>query len=301
MAKTDLETLEILENGNTSSPKSKEKKQCTQLLKWFFTFNNYTDNDIVIIETVFKVICKKYVFQQEIGKKCGTPHLQGNIWLKKKMRPSEFKLDKRIHWEATRNEAAALDYCKKSDTSVDGCDPYMWGWPKAIKCIEKLYKWQENIVEIVKNEPDDRKVYWFWEEEGGIGKSQFVKYMVINHKVLFCNGGKRNDIINLVFNNDMDKCNCIMWDIPRCAEGSVSYAAIEEIKNGLVCNTKYETGTKVFNSPHVICFANFPPRNKKALSADRWDITYLGNHPEKIKDYEEESTLLHLDDNIGTD
>lgn len=297
MTEPKVETLEILENGNISSPKSKKKKQCTQLLKWFFTFNNYTVKDIEIIETCFKAICIKYVFQEEIGDKRGTPHLQGNIWLKKKMRPSEFKLDKRMWWEATRNEEAAASYCAKSETSKEGSTPHKWGWPKPLKCIEILYPWQEKILDLCKTEPDDRSVHWYWEEVGKIGKSQFVRYMVIKHKILFCNGGKRSDIINLVFNNNMDTCDCIMWDIPRCAEGSVSYAAIEEIKNGLVCNTKYETGTKVFNPPHVICFANFPPRNIDHFSADRWVITYLGTN----KNMDNYGNLINdLDEGVNT-
>ena len=43
----------------------------------------------------------------------------------------------------------------------------------------------------------------------------------------------------------------------------------------MICNTKYETGVKIFNSPHIICFANFPPDNLEQLSADRWIITNL--------------------------
>ena len=98
----------------------------------------------------------------------------------------------------------------------------------------------------------------------------------MKHDALFCDGGKKADIINLVFNNDMDTCNTIIWDIPRVNRNAVSYAAIEAIKNGLVCNTKYETGVKVFNPPHIIIFANFPPDlDEDNLSKDRWMITEL--------------------------
>lgn len=81
--------------------------------------------------------------------------------------------------------------------------------------------------------------------------------------------------MNLIFNADMDKCNCIMFDIPRANRGSISYASLESIKNGLICNTKYETGSKVFNPPHIIIFANFPPDKADKLSKDRWKITNL--------------------------
>lgn len=81
--------------------------------------------------------------------------------------------------------------------------------------------------------------------------------------------------MNLVFNQDMDECSCVMFDIPRANRGAISYASLESIKNGMVCNTKYETGVKVFNSPHIVIFANFPPEDEDLLSADRWVISEL--------------------------
>lgn len=80
--------------------------------------------------------------------------------------------------------------------------------------------------------------------------------------------------MNIIFNADMDNCNCVMIDIPRINKDCISYASLESIKNGLICNTKYETGSKVFNSPHLIIFANSPP-NECKLSKDRWKITNL--------------------------
>lgn len=266
--KDTLETLEILGDGNTN-PQNHKKKQSSQLLKYCFTWNNYIEKEIETIETVFREICKKYVFQKEIGEE-GTPHLQGSIWLKKKMRYSEFGLNNKIHWEKMRNEVASAAYCQKSATSIG--DPYVFGFPKPIKIISELRPWQKEIENICQAEPDDRTINWFWESRGNIGKSAFTKYMVVKHGILFCSGGKVSDIMNLVFNQDMDACRTVIFDIPRANRGNISYASLEAIKNGLVCNTKYETGSKVFNSPHIIVFANFPPGEPEYLSSDRWNI-----------------------------
>ncbi len=54
-------------------------------------------------------------------------------------------------------------------------------------------------------------------------------------------------------------------------EDYVSYQALEEIKDGIFFSGKYEGGMKIFNSPHVICFANFSPAEHK-LSGDRWVV-----------------------------
>jgi len=264
-----LETLEILENGNINS-KINKKKQPTQLLKWCFTWNNYIEDEIETLETVFQSVCKKYVFQKEIGEKNGVPHLQGSIWLKKKMRWSEFDLNNKIIWSKMRNEIASAKYCQKSSTSVG--EPYLWGFPKPIRTIEVLRPWQADVEKITLGTPDERTVYWFWEAEGNIGKSAFTKYMVVKHNALFCSGGKVADIMNLVFNQDMERTETVIFDIPRANHGNISYASLEAIKNGLVCNTKYETGSKVFNPPHVIVFANYPPEDEEKLSSDRWHV-----------------------------
>ena len=247
--------------GNTIS---KSTKQISPCIRWCFTLNNYSQEECSSITSIFSEKCKFAIVGKEVGEQ-GTPHLQGYVEFKTKVRPKTMFTD-RIHWEkAKANRQANIDYCSKQEVW------FSIGLPKPIKIIEKLYKWQEEIEMIIKDEPDDRKVYWYWEPNGNIGKSAFIKYCYVKHKIGFCSGGKYSDIMNYVFNQDMDTCNCVMFDIPRCNNGHVSYSAIESIKNGLVFNAKYETGAKVFNSPHVIVFANEPP-DEEMLSNDRWEI-----------------------------
>lgn len=254
-------------DGNTNP-------RVSQLVKWFFTFNNYIENDIGELERVFQRICIKYVFQEETGEEEKTPHLQGSIWLKKAMRWSEFKLPKCIHWEKLRNEEASIEYCQKEKTRTGRI--FKWGWPKPIKVIEELYDWQKEAKEILLTsceETTNRNVYWWWESTGNKGKSAFCKYMAVKHKTTVIQGGKLADIMNIIFNTDMDKCNSIIIDIPRCNKNNVSYAAIECILNGMITNTKYETGVKIFNPPQLLIFANFEPEfGIYNLSSDRWNI-----------------------------
>lgn len=257
----------ITNNGN--------KKQSDQNIKWCFTFNNYSESDIVDITTLFKSVCKAFVFQEEIGDN-GTPHLQGFIYLKKRMRWTELGLCNKIHWEKCKDAKASMLYCQKLDTRKLLSLPTIYGDivkpPAEIKIISNLYKWQRDIETIFFSEPDHRVIHWYYETTGNVGKSAFTKYMVVKHNCLFCDGGKKSDLLNLIYNNDMDMCRGIIFDIPRSAGGNVSYATLEAIKNGLVCNTKYETGVKAFNAPHVFVFANLPPTDPEKLSEDRWDI-----------------------------
>lgn len=255
-----------VEGGNTISPST---FQIAPAIRWCFTLNNYISEDISSIVLCFSNKCKLAIVGKEIGES-GTPHLQGYCEFKKKCRPKSLLTD-RIHWEKAKgNRDANIAYCSKDNDIA-----YSLGMPKPIKIITELYYWQSACEKAILEEPDDRTINWYWEAKGNVGKSAFIKYMIVKHKVLFCCGGRYSDIMNLVFNQNMDECNCVIFDIPRANKGCISYSALESIKNGMVCNTKYETGVKVFNSPHVFVFANFPPDDESMLSSDRWVITEL--------------------------
>lgn len=262
-------TIEIQGNGNISPLNQEKKKQGNQLLYWFFTLNNYLETDIIDLEKVFKKICTKYIFQEEVGEKTGTPHLQGTIELKRKMRWSEFNLTEKITWSATRNRVCAIGYCGKDETRKG--KTYSFGLPKPIEYYkeDEFLPWQKDVLAIINTKPDKRKVYWIYETEGNTGKSQFTRSLVCLDKALVCQGGKCADLINFVYMQDMDKYNTVIWDLPRSNRGKVSCDAVEIVKNGMCMNTKFETGMKVFNQPHVIIFANCMPKNPEDFSKDR--------------------------------
>lgn len=267
-------SLGIEEEGNTisSSSSSNAKIERTRRVFWCGTLHGYEALGMLVIENRLKEICKKYLLGKEMCPTTGRKHLQMFFVCKKAMRLSELKIPGKPHLEPCRaDEETNVKYCSKDGIVIS------YGFPKPIWTISNLYPWQQEVVDYINTEPDGRTIRWYWEPTGNVGKSALVKYLVVKHKVLFCQGGKESDIMNLVFNQDMDSCNTVIFDIPRAHGGNVSYAALENIKNGLICNTKYETGYKVFNYPHVICFANFPPEKEHLLSADKWDIRYIGD------------------------
>jgi len=255
------------------SPSQSTKKQAPLRKGHFFTLNNYTEVEIDGFLTFFKLHATKYAFQEEIAPTTGTPHLQGMVIFTKEKRSTAWDPKGRGCYFKLKDESGA--YQLKEESRKPNGRQWTKGFPKPVKIIENLYPWQLDIETIFLQEPDDRKIYWFYDENGNIGKSAFVKYMVVKHKCLFCDGGKKADLINLVFNNDMDECKCVIWDLPRSTGNSISYSTIESVKNGMVCNTKYETGVKCFNSPHIFVFSNCAP-DTSALSADRWIIKNIG-------------------------
>lgn len=253
------------EEGNTEPLRQPSRKTF-----YCFTLFNFTTEIKIELNRQLNLICKKYKYGEEICPSTGREHLQGFMHLKKPMRITEIKLIGKPHLEACLGtEEQNINYVSKDGIVTS------YGYPKPLKLIENLFPWQEKIKRIALSEPDDRTVYWFWSERGSIGKSQIVKYIAYHHKAILCQGGKHSDIMNLIFKTDMDESQVVFFDIPRAHKGKISYSALECIKNGMVSNTKYETGFKLFNSPHVIVFANFPPDDPKQLSCDRWVIEQI--------------------------
>lgn len=248
--------------GNTKSPRP---NCCT---RWCFTWNNYPNDGL---DRIIQLCLKKgiqYIIGKEIGE-LGTPHLQGYICSKRKFRWSELDLPLSIHWEKAKgNKESNIVYCSKDGQYV--CSANL----KPLTVITKLYTWQQGVLDLYGLEPDGRTIHWYYDADGGKGKSAFCKYMYVHYNVVTIQGGKLNDIMNVIFNLE-EIPKMIIIDVPRNNGNLVSYSAIECILNGMITNTKYETGIRVFNAPHVVVLSNSWPDETK-LSLDRWKITDLG-------------------------
>lgn len=274
-----MNNLEQLEKGILGNTKT--KIQILQSKNWCFTLNNYNEDDIKLIIERFKIRANKYIFEKEIGEN-GTNHLQGYVEFDKKLRPLELKLNKGIHWERRKGtEQDNINYCSKDYRESKTKDIYKSDnvrIPRPLKIINVLKPWQEDLKNILMEEPEDRKIIWVYEDEGNVGKSAFSKYMVVKHDALYITEGKKSDIINIVYNYILNKdLDILILDVPRDNGNKISYKSLEEIKNGLICNTKYETGNKVINPPHIVVFSNSEPDMSK-FSLDRWEIYNIQNN-----------------------
>lgn len=134
----------------------------------------------------------------------------------------------------------------------------------------ELSSWQRVLEAIVTEKPDPRKVMWYWDTVGNTGKSFMTTYLMAYHKAYVVTGGTKADIF-YAYNYEP----IVIFDLSRdCQDKNYIYDVIENFKNGQFLSTKYMTQMKIFNTPHVIVFANFPPDQSK-LSEDRWVIREL--------------------------
>lgn len=252
--------------GNTNTKSLEKKKQEAPAKRWCFTFNNYDEKDIQQLKDTFS--SDKYVIGLEIGKE-GTKHLQGYVNLTDKKRFSALKkINDKIHWEICKgNEESNINYCTKENNYITNMKIKK---PLKILAESQLYDWQKDIIKIIEKEPDDRKIYWYWEPNGNMGKTTFSKYLSSKYGAIPVEG-KKNDILYCCAEFESE---IYIMDIERSMEDYISYGAIEKIKNGYYMCSKYESKPIIRNPPHFIIFANFEP-DKKALSLDRWIIKRL--------------------------
>jgi len=246
---------------------------------------------------------KKFVMQREVGETCGTPHIQFCIQFRSQKtvtwQPAfdkELGFDpegpvgnKGLHWEACQSWKNSCTYCSKEDTAVaspvTNMPEYNRVAPMDIFDLSIATPWQKDILALAEADPEPRHIYWVWETTGGVGKTAlarhlFIKYMHNVYPVMVCSG-KANDIkysVACMKKEHHKEPRMIIWDLPR-THTTPDWAGVEEVKNGLFCNTKYESGSVLLNVfPHIVIFSNHPPDVLK-LSADRWKIVYAGTEP----------------------
>lgn len=280
----------IAEKGNTEMTFSAEMNPRSRTCAYFFTFNNYKTHGMVsghtdicehIARRFIEMGCK-YIFQEEVGKETGTPHLQGYVNLgDKKRRWTEFKLPKQISWRCVRDHLACQRYCCKEDTRA-GKIYHNMPLPQPVYTMkmldeDQLYDWQRRIIETIKTEPDNRSIWWYYEPKGGAGKSTFCKYLHMKYNAL-CVSGKFEGVCQMIakrYQSTGQYPTLVVVDIPRSIDTAyVSFQSLEKIKDGYVTSSKYETLEMCFPSPHLIVFSNALPDIDKC-SMDRWKIRMI--------------------------
>jgi len=261
--------------GNTNPTDSKKPPQSNnQLYRWQFTLKfekdepvepNITDGAKELFE-LLTPFCKEFYFQLEKGGKTDYYHFQGCMSLRVKHRMSEVKniIRADVHVEPCRNWYALKKYNTKGETHVAGPWSHKTRW---INLPSELFPWQKDVIDIVSKPcTDDRIIHWWWDEKGCRGKTILCKILVARYGADLIDGGFKDIAYSL-----SDEPKIVVMNITRSVEGRVNYKALEAVKDGLLFSPKYESRVKIFNSPHVMVFANFAPE-REAMSQDRWHV-----------------------------
>lgn len=254
------------------------KRARTRSRCWFFTWDNAEDILPGTLLDNFQSV--EYVFQKEKGEG-GMIHYQGVIRFKNPVEGPGEDLFHLCHWERCRNWRQAIKYCSKLDSRIDGPWSNVKGltWRKTI--IDPLegkvlYKWQRDILEMIDQEPDERKVYWYWDEDGCTGKTSLAKHICLKKrtKALYLQGCNKNVMYAVAKRLEEVDIEIAIFGLTRQDRQGCSYRSLETLKDGIGFSGKYESGMFLCSGMHVLVFANFPP-DEEALSRDRWEIRHI--------------------------
>lgn len=269
------------QGGNTKPPASGRKREI-QAKRWVFTWNNYPSQWMEQVEHILPRLAK-WIFTQEVGES-GTPHIQGFIEGKTKLRPFGL-LPKQVHWEKAKgNDEQQIQYITKKPMGPVHHSENMRP-PKKIPLLEyeDMHPWQQRFYTLALSQlageyTNDREIFWVWERTGGYGKSALVKLLCARNGAMITSG-KATDMKYMIVKQHEKTGKfpeIVLFDVPRSSLGYISYTGIEEIKNGCFASTKYECSVVVMCSPLVIVFANEPP-DYSQMSMDRWNVIELTN------------------------
>lgn len=145
--------------------------------------------------------------------------------------------------------------------------------PKKVVDFHPLRPWQSALYDNLKTPPDSRHIFFIVDLEGNAGKSWFGHYYCFLHEnaqVLL--PGKKADM-----SYALDPlCRVLFIDAPRSKQGDfIQYDFLEDVKNGYVFCSKYESRIKQLGPVHVVVFMNEEPDMNK-LSKDRYVVRRLG-------------------------
>jgi len=134
--------------------------------------------------------------------------------------------------------------------------------------VHELNEWQAELETELNKPPCDRKVRFIIGRKGCNGKSWFAKYYCSKHEDAYLlRPGKLADMAYIL----PYPLRVLFIDCPRTTlEFLVPvYRLIEEIKDGYVQSSKYESCVKLYGPVHVVVLLNQAP-DQYALSPDRY-------------------------------
>lgn len=150
----------------------------------------------------------------------------------------------------------------------------------------KLNEWQEKWIKYI-NDQNERQILWITDSQGGKGKTYLSKYLIAKKNAIRFTNGRTADI-SAAYNYE----EIVIFDFARSCEERINYQIIEDLKNGMLFDSKYKSRTKYFKPPKVVIMANFDPMTEK-LSSDRWVILNTsGNEIKKEKTPEITNEML---------
>ncbi len=238
--------------------------------------------------------CSNVTYQFERGQESGRLHVHAALKMRRSNRVRILQMVRacresdtwpegspvrEVKVERIRDWPAAVAYCSKDDTRVAGPfgdlpEPTRESFDLTAADLPALYPWQQCVVNTV-TAPDvllpeqwrSRTVFWLWENDGGVGKTMLLRYLVVNHRAVLLQGAARH-CKAVAYKHPAD---IYVFSVPRSAKDP-DLSVIEDIKDGIYMSGFGVEGTGMVcrKCPQIIVLANRRCSNMAGLTRDRW-------------------------------
>ena len=147
-----------------------------------------------------------------------------------------------------------------------------------------LKPWQMELMKHIDN-PSDRKILWVQGEKCGEGKTWFQKYVqsLLGRRRVVAGGinihSNSASIAHALSKRPLATTDIFLFNIgkARNREQEVNYSFIEDLKDGNVFASKYDSKELMIKVPNIVMvFSNSTPAVKE-LARDRWEIFSIEN------------------------
>jgi Putative viral replication protein len=283
----------------------------TRARAWCFTWNNYDDASIALLNGID---CTYMIYGKEVGEN-GTPHLQGTVRFESAQRFTAMRklLTSACHIEMCKHLEKSIEYCKKDGDFTERGIPPIQGKRNDLEQVKLAIKENPNITmkqlredysevyakyerwltKYVQDNRPSTEVQAFplrqWQQE----LNDMLNGPPDNRTVVFVVDKKGNsgktwfahyysslhefvDVLPPGRKENMvhvlsGQARVVFIDFPRSKTEHIQYDLFEELKNGYIFAQKYDSMIKKFAVPHVVVMMNEDPDMTK-LSADRYKI-----------------------------
>lgn len=139
------------------------------------------------------------------------------------------------------------------------------------RTITEFRPWQEKLMRMLADEPDDRHIIWVKDTKGSAGKSRLAAHIEDTGMGICFSGSAGIRDISHIISKEIDSgtsLRVIIMDLSRSFKDRDIYNVLECLKNGRITAGKYDSKRLAWRPGHVVVFANFPP-DRGAFSYDR--------------------------------
>lgn len=142
--------------------------------------------------------------------------------------------------------------------------------PSVIREFGEPKPWQQTLKDALLADPDDRKILFVYDPEGGSGKSWFQRWFLQEQtsQTQLLSIGKRDDLAHAI---DPSR-SIFLFNVPRGGMEYLQYTILEQLKDGYVFSPKYYSQMKAMaGNCHVCVFCNEQPDMNK-MTWDRYEM-----------------------------